>query len=266
MAEQLYLIGEFAKILSVKKQTLLWYDQIDLFKPEQISPSGYRYYDLNQVDLFNVIRNLQKLGIPLADLQNLLAKRQPQTMRALLKAQAPKIEQERNQLENLAASLASWIDSIDQAEQTPLNAVYLEESPAEPILRSQDCRPLSPAARTQEITRLNQYRVATLNMQSSIGGMVALDDVAQTKTNYAYYYTHANPNDANALKPAGTFICLYFKGNYTDSHQVYQKLLGYAQDHQLELADYTYEQSQISEIMTASPEDYITKISIPLKK
>lgn len=40
-----FTVGEFAKLHNMKKQTLIFYDKIDLFKPEIINKNnGYRYY------------------------------------------------------------------------------------------------------------------------------------------------------------------------------------------------------------------------------
>ena len=49
----LYLAGEMAKLHGISKQTLIYYDKIELFRPESCDEeTGYRYYSLEQfVDL-----------------------------------------------------------------------------------------------------------------------------------------------------------------------------------------------------------------------
>ena len=38
-------IGQFAALHGVNKKTLMWYDEIGLFKPAAVNPeNGYRYY------------------------------------------------------------------------------------------------------------------------------------------------------------------------------------------------------------------------------
>ena len=44
--------GEFAKMVGVNKQTLLYYDKIHLFSPEYVDDMGYRYYTFTQLDCF----------------------------------------------------------------------------------------------------------------------------------------------------------------------------------------------------------------------
>ena len=62
-SELYFTTGEFAKILGVKKHTLFHYDEIGLFSPVvKDEENNYRYYFVWQMDTFEVIRALQKLG------------------------------------------------------------------------------------------------------------------------------------------------------------------------------------------------------------
>lgn len=52
----LYKIGEFSKLRNVSVKTLRYYDEINLFKPQEIDLfSGYRYYSNNQLDDLKLI-------------------------------------------------------------------------------------------------------------------------------------------------------------------------------------------------------------------
>ena len=43
-----FTAGELAAIFGVSKQTLLYYDRIDLLKPDFVADNGYRYYSIKQ--------------------------------------------------------------------------------------------------------------------------------------------------------------------------------------------------------------------------
>ena len=46
---KLLTIGQFAALHGINKKTLMWYDEIGLFKPAVIHPAnGYRYYNYYQ--------------------------------------------------------------------------------------------------------------------------------------------------------------------------------------------------------------------------
>lgn len=57
--------GEFAKLVGVTKHTLFHYDEIGLFSPEVKLKNGYRYYSFPQLEVFDTIYTLRKLGMPL---------------------------------------------------------------------------------------------------------------------------------------------------------------------------------------------------------
>ena len=47
--ENLLTIGQFAALHGINKKTLMWYDEIGLFRPAVIHPeNGYRYYNYYQ--------------------------------------------------------------------------------------------------------------------------------------------------------------------------------------------------------------------------
>lgn len=49
-------VSEFANMFDVSRQTLIYYDKIDLFKPFDVDPkTGYRKYTYNQFSQFSFI-------------------------------------------------------------------------------------------------------------------------------------------------------------------------------------------------------------------
>ncbi len=57
-------VSEFANMFDVSRQTLIYYDNIGLFKPCDVDPkTGYRKYTYNQFSQFSFIKFLQEFGI-----------------------------------------------------------------------------------------------------------------------------------------------------------------------------------------------------------
>ena len=66
----LYKIGEFSKLTNVSVKTLRYYDEINLFKPQEIDLfSGYRYYSNNQLDDLKLILSLKDVGFSLEEIK-----------------------------------------------------------------------------------------------------------------------------------------------------------------------------------------------------
>ena len=61
-------ISEMSAYAGVSRRTLIYYDQIDLFKPQSIGENGYRYYGFEQCLELDVILLLRSLDMPLQDI------------------------------------------------------------------------------------------------------------------------------------------------------------------------------------------------------
>ena len=48
MKNDYFTTGEFAKICSVSKQTLIYYDRVGIFSPDITGSNGYRYYSIRR--------------------------------------------------------------------------------------------------------------------------------------------------------------------------------------------------------------------------
>lgn len=67
----LYKIGEFSRVINLPVKTLRYYDEIDLFKPEEIDLfTGYRYYSENQIEDIKLIKLLKEAGFSLEEIKN----------------------------------------------------------------------------------------------------------------------------------------------------------------------------------------------------
>ena len=60
---------------------------------------------------------------------------------------------------------------------------------------------------------------------------------------------------------AGTVLA-YLMGNYYDSKDTYEKLFDWIDEHKFKTGKYSYKEAVIDELATASPSEYLTKISI----
>lgn len=70
---KLFTIGQFAALHGINKKTLMWYDEIGLFKPAFIhEENGYRLYAITRVRELEVILLLRDMNVPIRDIRNLM--------------------------------------------------------------------------------------------------------------------------------------------------------------------------------------------------
>ena len=69
-----YSIGETAALLGVTTQTLRHYDKMGLLKPQHIDDgTGYRYYTFDQFHYIDRIKYLQRFGLSLESIKEIIA-------------------------------------------------------------------------------------------------------------------------------------------------------------------------------------------------
>ena len=93
----LYKIGEFSKLVNVPVKTLRYYDEINLFKPQEIDLfSGYRYYSEKQINDLEVILSLKEVGFSLEEIK----KNKNNYTEALMQKKKEELMLEQENLEN----------------------------------------------------------------------------------------------------------------------------------------------------------------------
>jgi DNA-binding transcriptional MerR regulator len=71
---ELVSIGEFARLTRLSPKALRLYDELGLLSPARVDPdSGYRWYDVAQVEQARLLALLRQIGVPLAQIKALQA-------------------------------------------------------------------------------------------------------------------------------------------------------------------------------------------------
>ena len=91
--KKFYTISEIAEFFNISRQTLIYYDKIDIFKPAFIdNENGYRYYSRDQFSGLNFIISLKNLGFSLNNIKEYFKSRNPEESLSFLKEKILDIE------------------------------------------------------------------------------------------------------------------------------------------------------------------------------
>ena len=88
-----FTTGEFAKLFGIKKQTLFYYDQCGIFKPDLTGENGYRYYSYTQPETFAILVMLRELGVSIQEIKAHMDHRSPETLITLLESKKATIDE-----------------------------------------------------------------------------------------------------------------------------------------------------------------------------
>lgn len=256
--------GNFAKLAGVPKHVLLYYDQIDLFKPELTKDNGYRYYSPYQYFTFIVIGFLKEMGMPLKDIKTYLDTRSTDALKDILKERLESIEDQIKHLELSRDFIHLTQNIIDLATSVPYDQCQVKYVPQEHlIITALDCS-------TDDNTFIKQYMNFCLNSNivftTYIGTKMHKDANSDGSLPSYLYATDLNPTgDSNStIKPAGMYLCYYHKGTFDTIDIAYQSIRDYATKHNYQLCDYFYERLLLNETVVKSEEDFVTEVSIQI--
>ncbi len=105
-----YTIGQLAKLAGVTTRTLRYYDQIGLLNAAQTSESGYRLYGREQVDALQQILFYRALGVSPEDIRLIILAPDFEAQKAL-EQHLQELQAKRGQLEALIGTVSHTLKS-----------------------------------------------------------------------------------------------------------------------------------------------------------
>ena len=115
MKNELLSIGEIAKLKSIGIKALRYYEKIGLLLPAYVDEnSGYRYYDLNQTAVIDIIISCVELGIPLKDVIEFRGKDGALDMTSLLKFGKERADERLERLMKRQRQIESYITGMNE--------------------------------------------------------------------------------------------------------------------------------------------------------
>ena len=142
----LIAISEMAKLYGITRQTLIYYDEIDLFKPVKVDCKGYRYYSHRQIPYLREICFLKSVGVSLKEILEHFKDRSAIKEMKLLKEQRNRIAQEVSRLNKLRDSINQRIRLYEQsveAEDVNIREPFIRRFPAQRLLFHEYVKPIN---------------------------------------------------------------------------------------------------------------------------
>ncbi|GIN72161.1 MerR family transcriptional regulator [Bacillus sp. J14TS2] len=265
--QEIFSTGEFANLFGIKKDTLLYYDKIDLFKPAGTHSNGYRYYSLKQFDSFNAIQSLRSVNFSIKDLKKYFEEPSPTKLNELATSQVEKIETEIKNLQDIQFFLSRLKDITNEIGTVKKGEIILKELPEESVIFS-SAKNVDWNAPLDELSDilgdfLNEIGIKGV---ASNGSVINKNNFLNKKYNKAdCLFCHME--GPNAIKrPAGMYAIVYYQGTYEKLESIYSFLLKELKTRQLAVDGDVFEEYLLHSLISKKEEEYITKVSVKVKK
>lgn len=263
MIEKFYLsTGEFAKLCQVTKHTLFYYDKLKVFSPEHIDEKGYRFYSSTQIEVFEVIHILAKLGLSLKEIRNFLGKKSPSELIKLLNQQKKEIDLKIEELANIKAFIDNKLHVTEKICINKETQVVIESVEEENLILTD----VSEFKENHVIYMLSKHiKNCSDNMVSKPYSIDAISVKSREKMRYKFFSTKLfNRKNSNSfVKEKGNYVCIYhYKGINESLEKSYKLLIDYIEKDNLKVEEYFYEETILDELSIKNYDEYVIKISV----
>ena len=266
---KLLTIGQFASLHGINKKTLMWYDEIDLFKPAAIHPeNGYRYYNYYQSPILETILLLRELDVSIYKIQEFMKNRSAENLKCLLDEKIDALDDNILHLQAVRKTLCSH-------RQNMVSLLTLDLSEISVISKEEHCfvtvdidKDTTFEDEVEQITaETAKYKLGRLH-DASYGSMIPVSSLQNGNfDNYTKLFIEIpflTQKAGHHIQPKGNYIRAFHKGNRDGIPQRYKAILDYADKLGLVLSGYSYEKG-INETVVDRIEDYIVQIEIPIR-
>lgn len=265
---QLFSIGELAKLQNISRQTLIFYDHIGLFCPAYTDPNnGYRYYSSSQLDSLDTICILKKIGFSLEEIKAHMNSYTIDDSLIALRKQLHAIEREIDELQMIKSRVEHRCIQMESAitVRDKRSIVTLETAKSQHILLQKVNAPNS----------LEQVSIATkecfarafrehLPIFFQSGAIVPYDRIRQkryTEASQVFLPIEAMSGVDGVIKlPEEACVCTYHIGDYESIGASYERVLAYCEENNLKIVSDAYEFAMNDYLSTGNESEYITKI------
>ncbi len=264
---RLLTIGQFAGLHGINKKTLMWYDEIGLFRPAAVNPvNRYRYYNYHQSALLETILLLRELNASIDEIQNFMKNRSAESMRELIDEKIRELDQELEHLRAVRKTLGNHRQNMDTLLSMDLADITVVEKETRCLVTVDIDQETSYDKQVEMITAETRKCQLRRLHDASYGTMISVENLE--KGDYDSYsklfieIPFPTPKTELHIQPQGTYIRAFYQGDWRKMSSRYEEIFDYAKSHNLSLSGYSYEMI-INENVTDRKEDYIVQIEIP---
>jgi len=264
--QKLFTTGEFAYLCGVKKQTLFHYDAIGLLKPEYKNENGYRYYSIQQAELFSVIEMLKDIGMSLAKIKDFLHFQTPEETIDLLTEKEIVMEKKIMQMQRTQQMIQNKKKHIKEALSLDFDCFTIEKMETEYYVLSESILNCSDKEFMSSIMQFIKYtKREELDIGYPIGGLIRQEQVEvgdYLNYSHAYMRVDSSVQDVAFIKKAGKYVVGYHRGSYLTIEETYKKMKSYLIMKGYRICGDSFEEYVIDGTSTSRENNYVTKIMI----
>ena len=267
-----FTISDFAKLMGISRQTLIYYDRIGLFKPIKTLKNGYRLYSQSQINIINLILMLSEMGVPLKEIKSIINRISPDTAIKVLEKQRLEAQKQLRRLKMLEEMMTLRIKQITLgktiSEKPALPVCFIEISKDIPLYLSKtlNCS-WNDISESEIIAFYSKCEALKFPLIFSGGQVKSWENILTDRTDIISNigFRLSSRTDANSVIPKGTYAVGYVRGNCENTGSIYREMLSYIEKNGRRITGNAYEEYLIDELSEVDPSKFVMKILIRIE-
>lgn len=269
-------ISEMAKYAGISRRTLIYYDQIDLFKPVKVGENGYRYYGIDQYFELDVILLLKNLDVSLEDIHIFLKNRNVDYVLDGFMRQKQKVDEQIDQLKGIRGALDSYIERYTALKNFDLESITYSYREAESFVISDIIDSYDDIDSVQVYGRFySSVDSRDLFSGYPIGFLVDGSAFYQENFHAAPYRAlvkipddrlHIYDQQRVVKRPAGNYVSGFMKDEIHHINTFNNRFRNYLRENNLEPNGDIWELLWQDETTSEQPQDQVFEVLIPVKR
>ena len=270
--QNLFSIGEVAKLFHLSVSSLRHYEDVGLITPEYTdSDSGYRYYGPRQFEVLNSIRYLRALDMPLTQIADFLGNRDVERMEEKLLLQKQAVIAKQKELKRIERKIDNRLQMIADARNSVFDTVQLtHKSKCRMVWMGDSLKIHGFLDMEAPIRRLEQAQAEAVVFLGKVGVGIAPEHLESGRfDSYDGIFLILDEEDrfeGETMQVAETLcVSIRFHGSHAEAPAQYRKLLAYIAEHRLKISGFSREITMIDYGLTNDLSRFVTEISIPVE-
>ena len=264
---RLLTIGQFAALHGINRKTLMWYDEIGLFRPAAVDPvNGYRLYSYHQSPILETILLLRELDVSTTEIQDFMKNRSAENMKCLLEERITDLDLQLMHLQAVRKTLCNHLQNMETLLTMDLSEISLVEKEERCLVTVAIDKNTTFDKEVELITaQTARYRLGRLH-DASYGSMIPVASLQDGNYEYTGLFIEIpflKQGEGLHIQPKGKYLRAFYKGAWDGIPLRYRQILEYARREGLTLTGFSYEKG-INETVIDRVEDYIVQIEIPV--
>ena len=267
---KLFTIGQFADLHGVNKKTLMWYDQIGLFRPAAVNPAnGYRLYSYRQSSVLEMILLLRELDVSLEEIENFLAERSAAGLEQLLREKITEVDGRIAHLQEVRAALAKRQEDMRTLLSIDLSKIELAEQAERPLVTVDVGQNASFDKQVELVVgETKKYQLRRLH-DAVYGTMISVESLKREESgDYSKLFIEIPSLGKKAglhMRPGGYWVRAFYQGPWDDMPRRYQERFEFLWARELEPYGWAYE-TIANESVARGEEDAVVQIELSVRQ